>query len=110
MNAAGGQPQAPQNQNSFLLDPLFNDYYSEYVMLHKLQALTNNFTCQGCWQVLNFKRFFDDDHECLHKVRAPNNGDQAPHNAHHFGNESIEEYKETRAMLGLAEGSNSPQN
>ena len=37
-------------------------------MLTRLKALTNNFTCQSCWQVLTFARFFDDDHECLKKV------------------------------------------
>ena len=30
---AGG---AQNNTNSFMLDPIFNDYYVEYVMLHKL--------------------------------------------------------------------------
>ena len=63
-NAIGNQA----GQNSFLLDPVFNDYYVEYVMLSKLQALTNNFTCQSCWQVLSFSRFFDDDHECLKRI------------------------------------------
>ena len=40
-------------------------------MLTRLKALTNNFTCQSCWQVLTFARFFDDDHECLKKVGDP---------------------------------------
>lgn len=47
-------PNVVAGHNSFLMEPLFNDYYVEYVMLYKLQALTNNFTCQKCWQVLNF--------------------------------------------------------
>lgn len=56
---------------------MFPDYYMEYVMLYKLEALTNNFTCQNCWQVLNFSKFFDDDHECLKKIVPPGLNDQA---------------------------------
>jgi hypothetical protein len=58
-----------------MLEP---DYYLEYVMLYKLQVLTNNFTCQNCWQVLNFTRFFDNDHECIKKITVPGSIDQAP--------------------------------
>ena len=74
-NQTNGQVGGAQNNtNSFMLDPIFNDYYVEYVMLHKLQVLTNNFTCQNCWQVLNFARFFDEDHQCLQKVSVPGGG------------------------------------
>ena len=86
-----------------MLDPIFNDYYVEYVMLHKLQALTNNFACQNCWQVLNFTRFFDEDHLCLHQVNVPGGGptigngapNGAPHHVKHsqIGLEQIEESK-----------------
>ena len=101
-NTIANQNGAPNATNSFLLDPIFNDYYIEYVMLHKLQALTNNFTCQNCWQVLNFKRFFDEDHLCLKKFNVPGPGDQAPpHYVHHsnIGMDGMEEFKETRAMF-----------
>lgn len=81
-------------------------------MLHKLQALTNNFTCQNCWQVLTFQRFFDEDHECLNKVTAPNTIDQANNlNNRNSGlrgsglGSDIEEFKEARAMFGPTEGS-----
>lgn len=99
---------AQNNTNSFMLDPIFNDYYVEYVMLHKLQALTNNFTCQNCWQVLNFSRFFDEEHQCLNKVGIPGcNGTatagqyqgQNPHMVKHsqIGGAENEEFKEARA-------------
>ena len=61
-------------------------------MLSKLQALTNNFTCQGCWQVLTFDRFFDEDHECLRRVEVRESKMNVDH--------SMDEIKEARAMLG----------
>lgn len=100
--------QGNHGTNSFLLDGVFNDYYYEYVMLHKLQQLTNNFTCQKCWQVLNFQRFFDEEtHECLRKIEGPTSIDQAHVVRHsHMGSESIEELKETtRTMFGLTQDS-----
>ena len=105
-NTGGNQP----NQNSFLLDPVFNDYYIEYIMLHKLQALTNNFTCQTCWQVLNFQKFFDEDHDCLRKVSVPNQSElmMPSHTGvvrhSHIGSDYAEEFKEARAMFGPSEG------
>ena len=50
---------------SFNMDQVMLDYYPEYQMLKKLQTLTCNFTCNKCWKVLQFEKFFDDDHECL---------------------------------------------
>ena len=70
------QNNVGMGQHSFLLDPGFlnDNYQDEAVMLTRLKALTNNFTCQRCWQVLTFARFFDEDHECLKKVDLAANG------------------------------------
>lgn len=86
----------------------FQDYYVEYLMLFKLQALTNNFTCQNCWQVLTFAKFFDEDHtECLKKVVVPNALEGATP-VSQVGNDSFNEIKETRAMLGPIDASDRP--
>ena len=83
-----------------------NDYYIEYAMLQKLQSLTNNFTCQKCWQVLNFQRFFDEEHECPTQVRVQ--GDTQFFGKQMMGmrggeqlldGDSIEEIKETTQVL-----------
>ncbi len=82
-------------------------------MLHKLQALTNNFTCQNCWQVLSFQRFFDEDHECLNKIAAPGMEVTNNLNARNSGlrgsglGSDIEEFKEARAMFGATSDGNS---
>jgi len=60
-------------------------------MLQKLQALTNNFTCQNCWQVLNFARFFDEEHECLKKVIIPVYMDQVLNSLKDNSIEQVEE-------------------
>jgi len=96
-----------------MLDPIFNDYYVEYVMLHKLQALTNNFTCQNCWQVLNFSRFFDEDHLCLNRIGVPGsngmalNGHQAVQQPYQVKHSQIgsaaenEEFKDSRGIQNM---------
>ena len=72
-------------------------------MLHKLQSLTNNFTCQTCWQVLTFAKFFDEDHnECLNKIPA-----ETAQKLNQVESESIEELKEARAMLAPIEAKGS---
>ena len=85
------------------------DYYIEYVMLHKIQALTKNFTCQSCMQVLNFVRFFNDEHECLKKIIVPAHGVNTPQIYRSHLDSScgdVEEIKKTKAtMFGPIEAS-----
>ena len=72
-------------------------------MLHKLQSLSTNFSCQTCQQVFTFARFFDEDHsECLNKIGAPNVTEIAQ-KLSQVGQESIDELKEARAMLAPIE-------
>jgi hypothetical protein len=61
---------------SFNMDQVMLESYPEYQMLKKLQKLTPNFTCNKCWKVLTFEKFFDDDHACLHDDDVQEN--QAP--------------------------------
>ena len=75
---------------SFNMDQVMLDYYPEYQMLKKLQKLTPNFTCNKCWKVLSFEKFFDDDHECLIDDDAQQN--QAPQDEQHLSLE-VEEFK-----------------
>ena len=98
------------NKDSILGDLMqfSQDYYIEYVMLHKLQALTKNFTCQSCMQVLNFVRFFNDEHECLKKIIVPVHGGNTPHiyRSHLDSSCDVEENKKTKAtMFGPIESS-----
>ena len=98
-------------KDSFLgeLMQFSQDYYIEYVMLHKLQALTKNFTCQSCMQVLNFVKFFNDEHECLKKIAVPAHGANTPQiyrNSHLDSSCDVEEIKKTKAtMFGPIEAS-----
>ena len=75
------------NQN---MDQVMLDYYPEYQMLKKLQSLTFNFTCNKCWKVLTFEKFFDDDHECL--LDDDSQPNQAPQDEQHLSLE-VEEFK-----------------
>ena len=103
-------------KDSFLgeLMQFSHDYYIEYVMLHKLQALTKNFTCQSCMQVLNFVKFFNDEHECLKKIAVPAHGANTPQiyrNSHLDSSCDVEEIKKTKAtMFGPIEASQTIRN
>ena len=77
------------NPSGFNMDQVMLDYYPEYQMLKKLQTLTPNFTCNKCWKVLQFEKFFDDDHECLRDADVQQN--QAPQDQ--IQSVEVEEFK-----------------